>query len=283
MKKTFLKIFVLGMFMAFAALVYGQDVKLPEPIRIHCKENLGRFKVGEQAFLVNVRTSNFGDLRAYFKKDQENLPYSSHPKTPSHPAPSTIGKKVGDTILLAEQIYKILAISIEQESLIIRASEKREKVIGGWVGQYLPHVPRQDLQGDTLSMEDIQGKYLFLDFWSHSCRPCIEAIPALKELYEKLDPEKIQMLSIAIEREEDVDKVQKVVDKYGIKWLNLIEFQRYAMKPNSFQSSMAISSYPTYLIVDPEGKIIARAGFSTKVKLWEMLEGELKHLQKNKD
>src|SRR5690606_30659663 len=44
----------------------------------------------------------------------------------------------------------------------------------------------KDLAGNTLSLEDAEGKALFLHFWSPDCAICLAEIPSINALYRQV-------------------------------------------------------------------------------------------------
>ena len=42
----------------------------------------------------------------------------------------------------------------------------------------------KDLSGKTVSLEELKGKVVFVDFWATWCPPCVKSIPSVKALYE---------------------------------------------------------------------------------------------------
>ncbi|MXW07623.1 MAG: TlpA family protein disulfide reductase, partial [Gammaproteobacteria bacterium] len=53
------------------------------------------------------------------------------------------------------------------------------------VGKSVPDFTLPNLSGETISLSDLQQKndVVLVEFWASWCGPCIEAIPALKDLY----------------------------------------------------------------------------------------------------
>lgn len=106
------------------------------------------------------------------------------------------------------------------------------------------------------------SKYTLIDFWGSWCGPCIQALPDLKKVHEKYrkDP-KFQLVSVALEKREDLPKMKSLMEKHGLTWQNIVEFQgKRDGLPNYDQLVMHfdVTSFPTTVLIDKEGKIVYR-------------------------
>lgn len=104
---------------------------------------------------------------------------------------------------------------------------------------------------EIVSLKDYQGKYLFIDFWAIWCAPCIKEFPFLKSLYENVDKSKIEFLGIA--GESKAESVEKMIEKYQLVWPQIL-----SDNTNQITKLYRINGYPTTLLIDPEGIIIAK-------------------------
>jgi len=103
-----------------------------------------------------------------------------------------------------------------------------------------------------LSWEDLKGKVVLLDFWTYCCINCIHVLPDLEFLEEKYAKELvvIGVHSAKFENEQDTEAIRSAIQRYEIKHpvINDAEMKIW----RSFGSR----SWPTLVIVDPEGKYI---------------------------
>ncbi|MFC0877224.1 TlpA family protein disulfide reductase [Saccharicrinis sp. FJH2] len=122
-----------------------------------------------------------------------------------------------------------------------------------------PFRGRNLLSKDSLSLESLKGKYVYLDFWSVYCGPCIRDLPHLKALHDSIDTNKIEYVGIVCSSPED--DIMKVREKYHINWPLIISHPE-----NNIEKLYGISGYPSTFLIDPEGKIIARDLRSQQLK-----------------
>jgi len=56
--------------------------------------------------------------------------------------------------------------------------------------------------GQKISMDELQGKVVLLDFWATWCVPCREALPHLQKVAKKFQGEPLVILSVSLDSEE---------------------------------------------------------------------------------
>lgn len=101
-----------------------------------------------------------------------------------------------------------------------------------------------------VSTADLKGKYIFLDFWSTFCGPCIAEFPYLKESYLKYDRKRFEIIGILDERDPSV--TAKLFKEGNLIWPT-IKMNTKGTDMNGYN----IGSYPTSYLIDPQGTIIA--------------------------
>ena len=52
--------------------------------------------------------------------------------------------------------------------------------------------------GGSVSLDDLQGKVVLLDFWASWCPPCIEEAPTLNRVYEEYREKGVEFLGVCI-------------------------------------------------------------------------------------
>jgi peroxiredoxin len=122
------------------------------------------------------------------------------------------------------------------------------------VGTVAPDFKTRDLNGESLSLADLRGKYVLLNFWSTTCGPCIGEIPDLQKTYQAYkDDDRVVMIGLALDSSER--KVKAFVKEREMHW-------RQAILRGEFDDPIArafkVSGIPSTLIIGPDGKV---AGF----------------------
>lgn len=69
------------------------------------------------------------------------------------------------------------------------------------VGQKAPDFVLESMTGDSLSLEDLRGKVVFLHFWATWCPPCLIELPVLTRFVETLDKGEYTLLAVCVDNE----------------------------------------------------------------------------------
>ncbi len=109
-------------------------------------------------------------------------------------------------------------------------------------------------EGDTVRLSDFagKGKYILLDFWSTSCGPCRRAFPHIRELYDRYAGGKFDVVGVPVWEEASVSL--GMMEEGGLVWKNILGTK------DSVASLYGITFVPTYLLLAPDGTIVARDG-----------------------
>ncbi len=93
--------------------------------------------------------------------------------------------------------------------------EKPEKVIRA------PDFALEDLSGRRLSLKELRGKVVFLNFWATWCIPCREEMPTMEKLGREFKQQGLEV--IAIDIKENKKAVRKFVDELGLTFAVLLD------------------------------------------------------------
>lgn len=105
------------------------------------------------------------------------------------------------------------------------------------------------LSGDTLSLADLRGKVVLIDFFYKSCAPCCAALPALQRLHEKYKDRGFVMVGIDPFDDPDEDAMADFLSKRGVNYT-------VAFADRELAETYHVSGYPTLFFVNRKGKIM---------------------------
>ena len=121
-------------------------------------------------------------------------------------------------------------------------------------GKKSPSFAFSQTNGNILKLEDLRGKYVFIDVWATWCEPCKNEIPALKAIEEKMKGKNIAFVGISVDSPQDKEIWMKFVEDE-----KLGGYQLFA--DNTFNSffikQYGIDAVPRFILIDKEGKIIS--------------------------
>ncbi|WP_425043239.1 TlpA disulfide reductase family protein [Primorskyibacter sp. S87] len=106
--------------------------------------------------------------------------------------------------------------------------------------------------GGEATLADYQGKYVLLNFWATWCAPCRKEMPQLSELQDMFGGDRFEVLTLATGRN-NPKGIKKFFDEIGVS--NLPRHQDQSM---ALSRDMAVLGLPVTVLLNPEGKEIAR-------------------------
>ncbi len=106
----------------------------------------------------------------------------------------------------------------------------------------------EDLNGNEITLDDFEGKVLFVNFWATWCPPCREEIPGFVESYGVYNDKGMEILGVSLDRQ-GVRVVKKFAEQYEINYPMAIGTQQLIQdyRPGQY--------IPTTIVIDREGKI----------------------------
>ena len=117
--------------------------------------------------------------------------------------------------------------------------------------------------GKPITMKELKGKVVLLDFWTLCCINCIHIMPDLAKLEKKYDKELvvIGVHSAKFDNEKNSESIRKAILRYDIKHpvVNDADMKIW----NAFD----VHSWPTLVLIDPEGNYMGQTSGEGKYEL----------------
>src|SRR6266496_482511 len=124
-----------------------------------------------------------------------------------------------------------------------------------------------DFTGKARKFSEFKGKVLLLDFWATWCKPCLADIPHLKELYAKHHAHGFEIIGMDSETlgqdagdadpqfaKERQEQARQIVSTRVVNWTQATSDTAVPVAVKVF----GVESLPTKILIDREGKIVAR-------------------------
>jgi len=195
----------------------------------------------------------------------------------------TIDKEIKNQKIKDKLAYEITKFGITQTKMldevyskymsIVKNEDFREEIEETYLnfkkiskGTISPTFELYDINDNLIKLESLQGKLVYIDIWATWCIPCVNKIPALKELEREFRNKDIQFVSICLkDSKEQFEKMVKEKELGGI--------QLFAPDENiSFFKEYFLSGIPRFILIDKDGKIIeSNAFYPSNPKLKEQI------------
>ena len=101
-------------------------------------------------------------------------------------------------------------------------------------------------EGEHITLEDLRGKVVLLDFWGTWCPPCVESVPELRNLHKRYSKEP-NFVIIGISSDSDEEEWREFTVKNKMIW------PQYRDKDHRILRAFGIRAFPTYILIDHEG------------------------------
>ncbi|RZS91012.1 thiol-disulfide isomerase/thioredoxin [Motilibacter rhizosphaerae] len=126
--------------------------------------------------------------------------------------------------------------------------------------------------GRALSLQDLRGRFVLLDFWTFCCINCLHVLDELRPLEEAYADALVVVgvHSPKFRHEADPEALAQAVERYGITHPVLDDAALTTWR------SYAVRAWPTLVLVDPEGYVVAQlAGEGHALALGRILEEQV--------
>jgi peroxiredoxin len=151
--------------------------------------------------------------------------------------------------------------------LVANPLQARKKIV---------HFELTTLTGEHLTAEDLRGKVLLLDFWGTWCPPCVASVPSLRSLSHRLKDDPFRLISISTDQDEKA--LWEFIAKKQMDWPQVWD------QGQAFTRQCGIHSFPTYVLVSPEGEILhvgSGWGEGTEREITSRIRAALRDLQRS--
>jgi peroxiredoxin/Tfp pilus assembly protein PilF len=141
---------------------------------------------------------------------------------------------------------------------------------------YAPDFSITTADGQYVTLEDLHGKVVFLDFWGTWCPPCVESVPSLRDLYKRFSKEPaFVMISVSVNDEEA--NWREFTAKNRMTW------PQYFDRDDHMQQAFDVRMFPTYIVIDHEGIVRYRSSgvsFRSEGELADAIKKQMKIVAK---
>ena len=143
-------------------------------------------------------------------------------------------------------MVKVILVIILVSGLLITGCAGKSNQVAR-VGMPAPNFQLKNLDGQSVSLSDLQGKPVLINFWASWCQPCVLEMPLLQEIYDDWSSEDLVLVTINVG--ESSSKVEKFIQGLGLSLPVLLDIKAEVAQ------QYGIRFFPTTLFIDKNGII----------------------------
>ena len=172
-------------------------------------------------------------------------------------------------IAVVEPVYNSLDSVVKNSKYGKVIEEELNAIKRTAVGEIAPDFTLNDTAGKPVALSSFKGKVIFLDFWASWCGPCRRENPNIVAAYAKFHSAKFDILGVSLDTKKG--KWEDAIAKDNLTWNHVSDLKGWG---NAAGKTYGIRSIPANLLLDKDGKILARNlyGADLEKKLAEVLK-----------
>ncbi|MEM9260047.1 MAG: TlpA disulfide reductase family protein [Bacteroidota bacterium] len=158
-----------------------------------------------------------------------------------HPATIKLADAIGQRF---KEAYPKAVAQISQQASGLRTYT---------IGAEAPDFTGLDPEGQEISLSDLRGKVVLIDFWASWCGPCRRENPNVVKMYAKYKDQGFEILGVSLDNTKS--RWLKAIEDDKLTWLHVSDLMGWR---SAFAKQYGVSSIPQTILLDKDGNILAR-------------------------
>ncbi len=134
--------------------------------------------------------------------------------------------------------------------LMLRLASRARSELGTKLARQLLTVSNAAIDGRAVDLKALRDKVVLISFWATDCTPCVEELPELKALYEKLKPQGFEIVGVSLDGNKA--SLLRMIKEKNIPWPNHFDGKRFE---GPFASEFGVWAIPDNWLLDRDGRV----------------------------
>lgn len=135
---------------------------------------------------------------------------------------------------------------------VLRIIEKVPISLAPVAGTIAPDFTVTTLDGTALTLAELRGRYVLLDFWATWCGPCRGETPRLKEVWKRYGG-RDDFILISLSLDDELPKLKAYIEENNLEWPQVC---LNGWDGSGVQARYGVTGIPDILLIGPDGKIV---------------------------
>ncbi|CAM3594006.1 TlpA disulfide reductase family protein [Pontibacter korlensis] len=236
----------------------SEDSQLFQELNKLVNENRKKQMELEQAFAQAMQNGNEAEaerLRGeYFKLQNQIKDFiAQHPKSVVSAFGTASLVDLVNDFAFADSMANLYNQHIPNSKYTAKLNELLKPHRSTAIGQTAPDITLPSPDGGTKTLSSLRGKYVLIDFWASWCGPCRKENPNVVKMYNKYKEKGFEIFGVSLDQSEE--KWLAAIEKDKLTWPQVSDLKGWESSAAQLYNVTAI---PQTVLVDPEGKIIAK-------------------------
>ena len=172
-----------------------------------------------------------------------------------------------------EPLFNSLSASIKSYPMAIEFKETIEVAQKTGIGKLAMDFTQNDTLGNPVMLSSFKGRYVLVDFWASWCVPCRAEYPNMIKVFNKFKDKNFYIIGVSLDRPGQKERWLKAIHDDKLEWTQVSDLKYF---DNEVAKQYGIKFIPQNLLLDPEGKIIAKnlKGEQLEQKLAEVIDSK---------